>query len=67
MSDDLALLQKYEPVVCYTLGELYFPCAVDEFVLRCSLWQQPPEGEPVKLQELGNLNLDKLATYREVG
>ena len=35
---DLELLRKFEPVVRFTYGEYFFPCAVDEYVRRCSLW-----------------------------
>jgi len=63
---DLALLRQYEPVICYTLGELYFPCAVDEYVRRSSLWLRPPEGDPVQLADWGELTLDKLAAYSEI-
>ncbi|MEZ4715518.1 MAG: hypothetical protein R2851_05425 [Caldilineaceae bacterium] len=27
--NDLDLLRRYEPVVRYTEGEMFFPCAVD--------------------------------------
>ena len=63
---DLALLRQYEPVVCYTLGELYFPCAVDEYVKRSSLWLRPQQGPPVKLKGFGELTLDNLATFRDI-
>ena len=66
MSEDLALLRQYEPVICYTLGELYFPCAVDEYVRRSSLWLRPPQGTPIQLHESGALTLDKLATYSDI-
>ena len=66
MTDDLALLRQYEPVICYTLGELYFPCGVDGYVERSSLWLRSPQGSPVQLQGWGELTLDKLAAYGEI-
>ncbi|MDD1751547.1 MAG: hypothetical protein LUQ38_00450, partial [Methanotrichaceae archaeon] len=65
--DDLELLRKYEPVVRYTSGELFFPCAVDEYVKRCSLWiRNIVNGTERKLLEVGELDLDRLAKYKEV-
>lgn len=32
--NDLQLLQKFEPVVCFTAGELFFPCAIDGYLQR---------------------------------
>ena len=63
---DLALLRKYEPVVRYTYGEFYFPCAVDEYVKRCSLWMRDGEGNLQQLVSAGELTTEKLADYGEI-
>ena len=63
---DLDLLRQYEPVVCYTKGEMFFPTATDEFVKRASLWLNGPSGYLNELVPEGDLNLDKLAEYDEV-
>ena len=39
---DLALLRRYEPIVHYTKGELFFPTEVDSYVARSSLWAHRP-------------------------
>jgi hypothetical protein len=61
---EMDLLRKYEPVVRYTHGELFYPCAVDEYVRRCSLWERLPDGTMMLRALQGNLTLDRLATFR---
>ncbi|HLA42959.1 MAG TPA: hypothetical protein VJZ27_05960, partial [Aggregatilineales bacterium] len=61
--NDLELLQQYEPVIKFTEGEMFFPCAVDEYVRRSSLWMRPPDkGSRVQIPA-GALDLQKLVTY----
>ena len=63
MDHDLRLLREYEPIVKYTHGEQFFPCAVDPFVTQCSLWTRPP-GQPPGLDiAKGELNLDALVAF----
>src|SRR3954468_696393 len=57
---DLALLRAYEPVACFTRGELFFPTAVGPFVAECSLWASAPGGEPDRLAAAGELTLEGL-------
>lgn len=38
MIDDLTLLRRFEPIVCYTQGEQFFPTAIDGYLRRASLW-----------------------------
>ncbi len=64
--DDLMLLRKFEPVVCFTKGELFFPCAVDGYLERCSLIMRDKRGnERVHIDE-GGLFAKKLAEFKEV-
>jgi len=61
--NDLELLQTYEPIIKFTHGELFFPCAVDEYVNMCSLWLRPPNhGSRSQLSEK-ELTLEKLIEY----
>ncbi len=64
--DDLTLLRTYEPIVKYTQGELFFPCAVDEYVKRCSLWERSLKSLPKLIVPVGELTLDKLAQYDKI-
>ncbi len=62
---DLALLRRYEPIVCYTKGELFFPTGVDEYVARSALWAHlPSTGRNELLVPAGNLSVDNLAEPR---
>ncbi len=64
MSDDLALLRTYEPVVRYTYGELFFPMDVDRYVAHCALWVQPPYAPAFELIPRGDLTLERLSEPR---
>jgi len=63
-ASDLELLRKFEPVVCYTKGEQFFPTDVDHYVKECSLWEHHPDGHDEILVKQGDLNLDKLVESR---
>jgi hypothetical protein len=64
--DDLTLLRKYEPVVRFSHGELFFPCAVDEYLNGCSLWRRDPKGNEEQVVAAGALSAQVLARYSEV-
>jgi hypothetical protein len=38
------LLQRYEPVLRFTQGELFLPMPVERYLERCSLWRLPASG-----------------------
>jgi len=61
--NDLELLRRYEPVVRYTEGELFFPCAVEEYVNQCSLLvRSDGRGRPATtLVPAGELTVEMLA------
>lgn len=61
--DDLSLLRQYEPIIHFTQGEMFFPCAVDEYVARCSLWIRDDEGKEQQIVPVGELTIDSLATF----
>lgn len=63
--DDLDLLRRFEPIVRYTKGELFFPAGVDEYVNRASLWLRTPDNQDRLLVPAGELNLDVLAQHDE--
>lgn len=58
---DMALLQRFAPVIRYTRGERFFPAAVDCYVANCSLWQQTGEDEAIELVPETHLTLERLA------
>ena len=59
--NDLALLRQYEPVVCFTRGEMFFPAAVDAYVRRCSLLLRTGDRAAPPLVPAGMLDVDALA------
>lgn len=63
---DLELLRRYEPIVYFTAGEMFYPQAVDEYVRRSSLWEANKRGKARELVAEGALNLDVLAEYDQV-
>lgn len=63
---DLELLRAFEPIVCFTKGEMFFPAATDEFVKGASLWVNGPNGYLHELVPEGQLTPEKLATFDEV-
>lgn len=66
-ADDLALLRQYEPVVCYTRGERFFPMDVDRYVSACSLWKKAPNRDPELVVPEGQLSVETLARLRQDG
>ena len=62
---DLDLLRRHEPILRYTRGELFLPIAADDYVARCSLW----DDRDSPLVPAGELTLDSLVDegrrYRE--
>jgi hypothetical protein len=63
--NDLGLLQRFEPIVRYTHGEMFFPTAVEPYVEQASLWLRTPAGRDEQLAPPGQLNLEALAEYDE--
>jgi hypothetical protein len=62
---DLELLRRHEPIVRFTSGELFFPCATDEYVKDCSLWMRVGDGQSQALVQRGELDLGRLAAEGE--
>jgi hypothetical protein len=64
-ADDLALLRTYEPVVRYTKGECFFPCAVDGYVAGAGLWSRDAGGRMREVVPPGQLTPESLAEYED--
>jgi hypothetical protein len=64
--EELKLLRKFEPVIHFTKGELFYPCAVDGYLQRCSLWIRDDHGNEKLLADVGELSAEKLALFKEV-
>jgi hypothetical protein len=57
---DLDLLLRFEPVVAYTQGEMFFPMAAEGYVRHCSLWRRSEEEPPELLVSGRELTMDDL-------
>ena len=60
---DLDLLRRFEPIVRYNEGELFFPSPVDGFLAECDLWAGPSQRHRKLLVPKGQLTPDSLATF----
>jgi hypothetical protein len=58
---DLDLLRRFEPVVRFTAGELFFPMDAGAYVQACDLMRSTPGSEPEVAVPSGELTLDRLA------
>jgi hypothetical protein len=56
----LALLRRFEPVVAYTAGEMFFPMAVEGYIRRCSLWRRGEDGPSEQVVPAGLLDMNAL-------
>ncbi|MGZ3632135.1 MAG: hypothetical protein ACXWQ6_06785 [Candidatus Limnocylindrales bacterium] len=61
--NDLELLRAYEPILHYTQGELFFPCAVEPYVAECDLFVGRSERERRLLVPYGELTAERLAEF----
>ena len=62
--NDLNLLRTYEPAIHYTLGEMFFPCAVDGYLQNTSLWLADSQRQTTCVAERGQLTTTALAEFR---
>jgi hypothetical protein len=45
-ADNMGLLRRYEPVLRFTLGELFLPMPVEDYLGKCSLWRAGQTRRP---------------------
>jgi hypothetical protein len=60
---DLELLRRFEPIVKFTYGELFFPTGVDGYFAECDLFVGASERERRLLVPQGGLTAEKLVSY----
>ncbi|MGZ3681843.1 MAG: hypothetical protein ACXVDI_25050, partial [Ktedonobacterales bacterium] len=61
-AEDLALLRRFEPVLCFNLGEQFYPMDVDRFVADASLYVQRPDAEAEEIVPRGKLDAASLSS-----
>ncbi|MCU0483859.1 MAG: hypothetical protein MUC54_06275, partial [Chloroflexi bacterium] len=62
MSDDLALLRAFEPLIRYTNGELFFPAAAEPYLAACDLWVGSSQRDRRLLLPVGEVTTERIAT-----
>src|SRR5689334_1852584 len=62
--DDLAMLRRFEPVLCFNRGEQFYPMNVDRYLAVASLSIKQPHEAPQLLIERGQLTADLLVEQR---
>ena len=60
---DLDLLRRFEPVIRYTQGEMFFPCSVESYLADCSLWRRTAGEQAEMLLPPGSITQEVLASY----
>lgn len=60
-ASDLDLLRRFEPIACFTRGEVFYPMNVAAYVRECSLWAHSANGEDRLVIRQGDLTLDSLS------
>src|SRR5258708_10881856 len=59
-ADDLALLRRFEPILCFNVGEQFFPMDADRFLAGARLCEQRPGKEPEELVPRGQVDASRL-------
>ncbi|HEX2172338.1 MAG TPA: hypothetical protein VHL09_07830 [Dehalococcoidia bacterium] len=61
---DLARLRRYEPILCFTRGEEFYPSAIEPYLEACSLWVHHADGRDELIVEQGKVTPEVLAEPR---
>ena len=62
--DDLALLRRFEPVLCFNQGEQFYPMDVDRYLAESELLIKRPDADPEVLAPRGQVNVERLVERR---
>jgi hypothetical protein len=60
-TSDLALLRRYEPVLAFTEGEMFFPMRVEGYIEKSSLIARTADGQSETVAHPGELTPGRLA------
>src|SRR4051794_10220861 len=60
---DIALLKRYEPIVRYNQGELFFPTAVEGYLARCDLLMGRNERDQTVVVPVGEVSAEVIGNY----
>ncbi len=62
---DLALLQRFEPVVRFNEGEYFLPASIESFVHVAELWERSGPSDKRIVAAAGTLDVDRLVALTE--
>ena len=65
--DRAKLLKRFEPVLKFTQGELFFPMDAQSYLQYCSLWTHRPELGAEKILAEGEISFKNLADHPAQG
>ena len=65
LPDDLALLRRFEPVLCFNRGEQFYPMSADLYLANASLWVRSPDDLPQMLVPRGQLDAGSLVRQQD--
>jgi hypothetical protein len=57
----LVILRRFEPVIRYTRGEMFFPMRIEPYIAACSLWVHQKGKADRCIVPQGRVNLQELA------
>jgi hypothetical protein len=60
---DIALLKRFEPIVRYNHGELFFPTAVNGYLAECDMLMGRSQRDQVVVVERGGLSVDNVGDH----
>lgn len=63
--NDLTLLRRFEPVLCFNRGEQFYPMSADLYLTQASLWLHRPDADPEMLAPPGKLDDTTLTKRRD--
>ncbi len=62
--EDMALLRRFEPVLCFNQGEQFYPMDVERYLAQAELRIQRPNADPEVLVPRGQLDVERLVERR---
>jgi FtsZ-binding cell division protein ZapB len=62
--EDMALLRRFEPVLCFNQGEQFYPMDVDRYLAQAELCIHRPNADPEVLVPRGQLDVERLVERR---
>jgi hypothetical protein len=65
-AEDVALLRRFEPILCFNLGEQFYPMDVDRFLAAACLYVQRANMDPEEVVPRGQLDAASLGRVAEM-